>query len=366
MLQNTCTIKGFKPNIYSGFLIFLVMRKNFLIILATYLTFSLTCQETNDSFSIQNHRIVFYNVENFFDPYIDTTKAYNEFTSDGNLHWTYKKYEKKRFDIFKTLTAISEWKPLTVVALAEIENYLVLHELLTKTPLKYENYQIVHFESEDFRGIEIGVLYNADLFRLIYSEAINIVTKEDSSFKTRDIIYIKGMLETDTIHLFFNHWTSRYRGLLESNEYRYIAARTLKKAVDSIMAINNDANIVCMGDFNDNPSDESIQIIINTETGRLKQLTFHNMNKDVKGTLKYQSNWSYFDQAMVSESLTSENNRLYVSGNKTTIFDAQFLLEKDEKFLGVKPFRTNIGYRYNGGISDHLPIYVDIIQKRME
>jgi predicted extracellular nuclease len=320
-------------------------------------------QEMISSKNDKVNRIVFYNVENFFDPYVDSTRKYNEYTYEGNLHWSYKKYEKKRNDLYKTLAAISGWKPLTLVGLAEIENYLVLYELIEKTPFKFENYQIVHFESEDFRGIETGVIYNADLFLLIHAEKIQISTPLDTAFKTRDIIYLKGLLEKDTIHLFYNHWTSRYRGLLESKDYRLLAAEQLKKSVDSITYIDPEAYILCMGDFNDNPADESIRYLANDASGALKQLPYSNTNKDVKGTLKYQGNWSYFDQVIVSESLTISDSGLYIKDNKATIFDAGFLLEKDEKFLGVKPFRTNIGFKYNGGISDHLPIYVDIIRK---
>ncbi len=172
-------------------------------------------------------------------------------------------------------------------------------------------------------------------------------------------------MSTDTIHLFYNHWTSRYRGLLESKEYRQIAAMRLKQSIDSIAMINPDANILCMGDFNDNPTDESIRYLIDDASGVLKQLNLVNSNKDVKGTLKYQGNWSYFDQAIVSESLTVSDNGLYIKDNETTIFDAGFLLEKDEKFLGVKPYRTNIGFKYNGGVSDHLPIYVDVLKRNI-
>ena len=341
------------------------MHKAIVLIFAIFLVQITPGQETATSDNEKSNRFVFYNVENFFDPYVDSTREYNEFTYEGNLHWSYKKYEKKRIDLYKTLVAISGWKPLTVIGLAEIENYLVLHELLTKTPLKYENYQIVHFESEDFRGIETGVLYNADLFLLLHAAAIKIITPEDSSFRTRDIIYLKGLMENDTIHLFYNHWTSRYRGLLESKDYRLLAAKQLKMAIDSIYAINPLANILCLGDYNDNPTDESIQYLLEEGACGMEALPFSNKNKDVKGTLKYQGNWSYFDQAIVSESLYRNDSGLFIKDRTTHIFDAEFLLENDEKFLGVKPFRTNIGYKYNGGISDHLPIYVDIVKKKV-
>jgi predicted extracellular nuclease len=320
-------------------------------------------QEPEKENTGQAYRIVFYNVENFFDPYVDSTKSYNEFTPEGNLHWTYKKYVKKRNDIYKTLTAIGGWKPLTVIGLAEIENFLVLYELIKKTPLKYENYKIVHYESEDFRGIDVGVIYNADLFHLLSSSKIKIKSEQDTSFKTRDIIYLKGLLGTDTLHLFFNHWTSRYRGLLESEAYRMLAAKTLMKVTDSLCHVDPEANILIMGDFNDNPDNESLQYLVHDSVCSFTHLNFINTNKDVKGTLKHHASWSYFDQAIVSGPLISEKNSLQIADRSVHVFDESFLLTKDEKYLGLKTYRTNIGFKYNGGISDHLPVYVDILSR---
>jgi len=332
-----------------------------LYILSGVLLSSSSCQEAERE-KQQTYRIVFYNVENFFDPYFDSTRVYNEFTPGGDLHWTYKKYEQKRKDLYKTLMAIGEWKPLTIVGLAEIENFLVLYELIEKTPLKYGHYKVVHFESEDFRGIETGVLYNSNLFNLVQSSKITIRTEKDTNFKTRDIIYLKGLLGEDTLHLFYNHWTSRYRGLLESKDYRMLAAQTLKRFTDSICSAVTGANVLIMGDFNDNPTDESVQYLVNSGTCNLSPLLFSNKNKDVKGTLKYHANWSYFDQAIVSETMVTGRNGLLIADKTVHIFDADFLLVKDEKYMGLKPFRTNIGFKYNGGISDHLPVYVDIYQ----
>jgi endonuclease/exonuclease/phosphatase family metal-dependent hydrolase len=320
-------------------------------------------QEGQKKDSGLSYRIVFYNVENFFDPYVDSTKSYNEFTPEGNLHWTYNKYVKKRNDVYKTLTAIGEWKPLTIVGFAEVENFLVLYELIKKTPLKYEHYKIVHYESEDFRGIDVGVIYNADLFHLLSSSKIKIRSEQDTAFKTRDIIYLKGLLGTDTLHVFFNHWTSRYRGMLESEAYRMLAAETLMKVTDSVCRVDPGANILIMGDFNDNPENESLQHLVHDTVCHLSHLTFTNTNKDVNGTLKHHASWSYFDQAIVSESLISAKNGLRVADGLVHVFDTDFLLTKDEKYLGLKTYRTNIGFKYNGGISDHLPVYVDILSR---
>ncbi len=308
-----------------------------------------------------NHRIVFYNLENYFDTEIDSTRSYNEFTPDGGLHWTERKYIEKRARIFQALTAIAEWEPITLMGFVEIENAFVLQDLINSTPLSRENYQLVHFESDDFRGIDVGLIYHADRFRLLSSQKIQIKDSDDPNFTTRDILYVKGMLSGDTLHVFVNHWVSRWRGVMESQYLRILCAETLKVVVDSVCSLNPNANILLMGDFNDNPEDESIlRLTSKSENHQLYNVELKTTNKDVKGTLKYGSEWSYFDQFLVSAALLSGQTSLMLKSESGRVFDTPFLLEKDKKHLGVKPKRTHIGFKYNGGFSDHLPIFIDI------
>lgn len=313
------------------------------------------------------HRVVFYNVENFFDAEIDTTIAYNEFTPDGEIHWSAKKYKEKQKHIFQTLTALAEWEPLVLMGFVEIENRLVLQELLNNTPLGRENYHIVHFDSEDYRGIDVGFLYHPDKFVLLHTHNITVKDPKDADFKTRDILYVKGILSVDTLHVFVNHWVSRWRGVMESQYLRILCSETLKKVSDSICQQNPNANILLMGDFNDNPEDKSIlNLKMESDNCKFIGVDLMHTNKEVKGTLKYGSEWSYFDQFLASKALFYGSSNLKLKPNSGLVFDAPFLLEKDEKHLGVKPKRTNIGYKYNGGFSDHLPIVIDIIVNNAE
>ena len=338
-------------NKYFGLLLFVILP-----------TFALKAQlGEKPAIGQMNYRVVFYNLENFFDTKIDSSKSYNEYTPEGNLHWTDKKYKEKRTHIFQVLTAIAGWEPITLMGFVEIENAFVLQDLIHHTPLSRENYQIAHFESDDHRGIDVGLIYHADRFKLLTEQKIQVRNPDDTTFTTRDILYVKGLLAGDTLHVFVNHWVSRWRGMMESEYLRILCAETLKTVIDSVCTINPDANILVMGDFNDSPDNQSI-LKLTEQAGSCPLLNIPLLptNKDVKGTLKYGSEWSYFDQFMVSSSLLSAKTNLMLKNKTGNVFDASFLLEKDEKNLGVKPKRTNIGFKYNGGFSDHLPIFIDI------
>lgn len=314
--------------------------------------------------SEQYYRAAFWNVENYFDSFVDSTTSYAEFSKDGERHWTYKKYVIKRTAVYKTILALGGWQPLALIGLAEIENKFVLSDLLANTPLKNMNYRIVHYESDDFRGIDVGLLYQPDQFELLFSKKILVRDKENPDFRTRDILYVKGLLGGDTLHVFINHWPSRYRGFLNSEPLRLLASRVLTHSTDSICNLNPDAAILIMGDFNDRAENESVSRLASKETScPLNLLSLNSANNEVKGTIKYQGNWDFFDHILVSQTLIKGKNSLVVLENTASVFAPDFLLEEDVKFNGTKPKRTFVGFKYNSGISDHLPVYVDFTTK---
>ena len=309
----------------------------------------------------QSFRVAFYNAENFFDPFPDTTMDYNEFTPKGERHWTESRYQSKQQHIFKVIAALGEWEPVALMGFAEIENRRVLEELIHETPLKNDHYEIIHFESHDHRGIDVGAIYFPDRLTLLFARPISLKTEDDSVMRTRDILYMKFLADGDTLHVFFNHWPSRYGGLLETKPLRHLAASVLKSVCDSVCQKNPDPNILIMGDFNDDPDDESIRFLTGDQREcRLVTLVPRSKYNKVKGTLKYRQQWNIFDQVIISESLLKKQNKLGVVNDRSTIFDAPFLLENDEKNQGVKLQRTYYGFKYMDGYSDHLPVYIDI------
>ncbi len=310
---------------------------------------------------------MFYNVENLFDPQDDDLSADDEFTPDGERHWTYKRLNSKLINLSKVILSASGWEPPGVVALCEVENQSVLQKLTGKTPLQSFPYQIIHKESPDHRGIDVALLYNSNQFYPLEYKYYPLKLKNDSVVATREILYVSGVaIGADTLHFFINHWPSRYSGLLESRSIRGAAARLLRQKVDELFEKFAAPKIIILGDFNDQPGDESIVKYLNAKEVKeqiipevLYNLSF-NWGKGETGTHKYQSQWSVFDQIIVSGELLVDKKGLFTTIGNAQILDKPFLLEKDERYGGIKPNRTYLGYRYHGGFSDHLPVLLEL------
>ncbi|RLD90217.1 MAG: endonuclease [Bacteroidetes bacterium] len=307
-------------------------------------------------------RIAFYNVENFFDTRYDSTKYFNGFTPKGDHHWSKTRYYQKREHIYKVIAAVGGWNGVTVMGFAEIENRGILEDLITNTPLKKSDYGIVHFESPDKRGIDVGMIYRKKRFKVIKANPIRVKNPDNPSFTTRDILYVKGILLKDTIHIFYNHWPSRYGGMMNTVTLRALAASTLQLVVDSILEKEPLAKVVILGDFNDNPDDKSIQLLLHNGKHTLEALSPSFDYGNTTGTIKHNTDWAIFDQVIVSPDMFSTKG-LHLKNHNMHIFDAGFLLINDEKNLGKKLNRTFVGFNYNGGFSDHLPVYVDVYKQ---
>jgi len=317
-------------------------------------------------------QIVFWNLENFFDPFVDSTKIYNEFTENGSQHWTVSRFYKKRNNIYKTILAISGNEPIAVMGIAEVENQYVMNMIFNQTPLKKHNYRIIHYEGDDRRGIDVAMVYCIDKMQLIYSEAIKINNPKNERFKSRDILYAKfSDRRGDTLHVFVNHWPSRYGGEMETIELRGLAANTLRHRVDSLcFDKSNIPKIVIMGDFNDTPDDPSIRDVLGAKSKKEtdKKDVLINLFTDGKelgfeGTLKHQHNWQIFDQIIITKSLIYTKSNVHYKEKSAQIFHADFLFEPDESNGGVKLFRTYVGPKYIGGYSDHLPVLIYLNEK---
>lgn len=319
-------------------------------------------QTTTDQVSI-----LFYNVENLFDTKNNPQTEDDEFTPDGDRHWTYKRLKNKLINVSKVILNSSGWNAPAIVALCEIENRYVLEKLIADTPLKNYPYKIIHKESPDHRGIDVALIYNTTQFSPITYKHYPLKDKNDEILKTREILYVMGVMnEIDTIHFFVNHWPSRYSGLLETKYKRNMAAKFLHQQTAVLFEKYNSPKIIILGDFNDQPTDESIAEILNGKkvdaqiTGNSLYNLSYNWVNGKSGTLKYQSQWSVFDQVIVSGNLLQSSSGYYTKPENATIINHTFLFEKDEKYGGQKPKRTYYGFSYQGGFSDHLPVLLKL------
>ena len=301
-------------------------------------------------------RIVSYNVENLFHPKHDSVRMDSvtfiekddyEWMPEGQRRWSYTRYYRKVENIARVLTNIGEWDGVDIVGLQEVENALCVKRLCYT--LRPGEYDFVHYESPDPRGIDVALIYKKARIDTLSSKAISI---QHSDFRTRDILYVKALVDKkDTLHFFVCHLPSQRGGAAESEWKRKIAREVLQGAIDSVYLAFRDPKIVVMGDFNGAPSNSPMK-------GEGKELRGINYQEPVNGkeigTHKYQGRWTCLDHFYTSPSLDSLS--------RAEIYNAAWIQEPDEKYLDLRPKRTYNGFRYQkDGFSDHLPIVLTVL-----
>nr|WP_321408029.1 endonuclease/exonuclease/phosphatase family protein [uncultured Carboxylicivirga sp.] len=315
---------------------------------------------TGQTISRDQYSIMFYNVENLFDCEDDSLTLDDEFTFEGDYHWSYNRYKHKINQISKVILNVNQWNYPSIIGLCEIENAKVLNQLIYETGLNNMNFKFIHYNSPDRRGIDVALLYSQSKFTVLSSHPINL-SDPASNFYTRDALYVKGVaLSRDTLHLIVNHWPSKRGGETASADKRIRVAGIIKSVTDSIQLLEKDANIILMGDFNDELDSEAIQLL-------LRHGKFHSLVnpekirlQNIGGSHKFQGQWSLIDHILISLHL-KQNDSLMLS-HKIGCMDWQ--LEEDKSYSGLKPKRNYSGPQYIGGVSDHLPVILTIQYKK--
>lgn len=311
----------------------------------------------------RNITVVFYNVENLFDTKNDQGTRDAEFTPDGKNNWTEERYQTKLEDISKVLSSVNKNELPEIIGLCEIENRKVLDDLVSTKSLSAGNYKIEHFESPDYRGIDCALLYRPDEFTVLYSIPINVVFADDPKFTTRDILYVKGeTINHEEFHIFINHWPSRIGGLEQTEHKRMAVASILKSKIDSVQNVYPKANILVMGDMNDEPSNKSLVEILGAkspddENAGLVNLMFPT-HTNKKGSYFYRGNWNMLDNIIVSDGLL-DNKGFQCKEKQGVVFHEKWM-EYENKNGEMSPNRTYGGPNYYGGVSDHFPVYIHL------
>ena len=305
---------------------------------------------------VKQYTFAFYNLENLFDTINDPKKLDDDFTSSSKKKWTEKRFRKKIRDLGNVIHQIGYndvLHPPVIVGVAEVENEFVLKKLVESDSLKNKDYGFVHFDSPDERGIDTAMLYRKKYFTVTDKRAVslNLITKDGVQDFTRDILHITGNLENQKVHILINHWPSRRAGTQETAYKRIAVAEKNKEVIAKIVEADPAARIIIMGDFNDNPESKSLKHLVGTSFYNPMEL----LHTQIKGSLTYRGDWNLFDQIILS------NNFLQQYGNSfrfkaAKIFDPDSLKEVKGRNKG-NPFRTFIGRKYIGGISDHFPVY---------
>ena len=313
----------------------------------------------------KKYNIMFYNVENFFDTTDDPNTRDDEYTPKGKRYWSNGRMYDKNNRVGKVILNAGDWDVPVLVGLCEVENETI-GELLTKSsPLKDKNFGYIHQNSQDSRGIDVMLLYRKDYYTPITTSFFSVDVPNNPNFRSRDILYSKGLLGGDTMHIFVNHWPSKYGGTMRTIPLRKAAGYTLKKRTDSIMAADPMAKIIIMGDLNDAAHEESVSQALgairyceNLPDNALVNLSWPHVDAG-KGTYKYRGNWDVIDHIIVSKGVL-EGKGLKTTENGMQIKELDFLIEDDTRNTGKQPFRTYWGYTYHDGYSDHLPVILEL------
>jgi hypothetical protein len=315
----------------------------------------------------------FYNFENFYDTINNPVIDDEEFLPTGAKHYSSSIYHKKVSNLATVVQKIgadiNDDGP-AILGAVEIENDTVLQDLIKHPLLKNRGYLFVHENSKDLRGIDVALLYQPKYFKpLIHkSLTVQLPSRNKLPYFTRDILYVKGVLLNDTVHIYVNHWPSRRGGQKRSTESRSIAARVCRSHINTLFAEDPAAKIIVMGDLNDNPSDYSVSHALQSSGGlkMIKKSDLYNPWVEVlakgNGTLANRDAWGIFDQILVSQSWIPPKHTGKLFLGSSHIFKDFFMVEHQGRFKGY-PLRTWDGNQFRDGFSDHFPTFVVLLEK---
>jgi len=313
----------------------------------------------------QNLIVGFYNCENFYDTTNQLNVIDEDFLPNSEKEYNQMAYDLKSKNLARILCAlgkIDNSNGISIMGLAEIENKAVLNKLLEDPLIRKYHYKYIHFDSKDPRGIDLALVFNPLYFIPYQFKPITLTDATHfTTYATRDILYVKGLLNHNLVHILVNHWPSRRGGGGSSISKRNWAAQVCRKVIDSVCLIDPTAKFIVMGDFNDNPNNKSIQSLhlINP---------FLPLFKKGMGSIAFRDSWNLFDQILLSPNwsinLTSyprldstNENTAFMSliNYKPVIYTNPDMIETQGRYRGY-PKRTYDGDQFRGGYSDHFPV----------
>ena len=356
------------------------MKKSLLTILTVIVSVTVLFAQDKQEKTKSDYVIGFYNLENLFDIYDDPAKNDEEYLPDGKNKWTEVKYTKKLHNMATVIRAMAETNGRfhTILGVSEIENRLVLEDLVSQPEIASANYQIVHYDGPDVRGVDVGLLYRPDQFTYLDSESIpfdfnsaniefTMSGEARTKFKTRDILMVHGLIDGEHFAFYVAHLPSRIGG--KGWDLRSRGAEIIYEHSMKMMEKYPGIKIAVMGDMNDNPTDESMVKYMHgkekpAEVGKTDYFSpFLSMLKAGYGSLAYQGTWNIYDIILVNENLLNAPDgglKIRPLGKKGfygVVFKKPFMVTQKGQYKGT-PFRTFSGGSFIGGYSDHFPTYI--------
>ncbi|MGB0976249.1 MAG: endonuclease/exonuclease/phosphatase family protein [Prolixibacteraceae bacterium] len=330
---------------------------------------------------VEQLTIVSYNVENLFDTVDDPKTKDDDFTPEGRQKWTQERYEKKIEDLSRVILKSGGDNHPSIIGLCEIENRKVLEDLIHTVSLKGGHYGISQFESPYYRGMDVALLYDTRIFKVKSEKVIPVTLLSNPKFSTRDILVVNGELSGEEYTFIVNHWSSRRGGSEKSEPKRMVAASLLRREVDRILSKDKNANIVIMGDMNEEPNEYGLHDILRAKDlpkdraelkndGSLYNMMFY-YDKQGKGSYNYHGKWNMLDNIIVSSNVIKKEQGLGVAlpalQDMEDHYPANIFVEDWFTYhsdLGMtSPSKTYGGPNYYGGFSDHYPVTLKLINK---
>ena len=335
------------------------MRRHFLTILLVAFVFCVMAQPAHNKAVIG-----FYNVENLFDTIDDPLKNDEQFLPEGDYRWNTARYNAKLNSLSKVISEIAKVDGgLVVLGVSEIENEQVMRDLAATELLKPYHFSVCHHESPDRRGVDVAFFYDASRFRILSTRAFPTIVPNNPDFITRDQWLMTGVLDgVDTLDIVVNHWPSKSGGEKRSMPGRMAAGQLGRHIADSVLNSRPNAKFIYMGDLNDNPTSKCILAEMNTKTKpeKLTSLDLYNpmwkLFRDGIGSYAYRDTWEMLDNIIISAGLVNAIPGTY-KFRSAHIFRKDFMFTKTGSYMDY-PFRTFAGGNYQGGYSDHLPVYI--------
>ena len=334
----------------------------------------------------RSYVVGFYNLENLFDTYHDEGKNDYEYLPDGANQWTEAKYEKKLHNMATVIRAMKDDNKVwhAVLGVSEIENRHVLEDLVIQPEIADADFQIVHYDGPDRRGVDVALLYRPSVFKVLESRTVpftfdpdsqveyTLTKEEQDDFRTRDILIVRGLLGGEMFAFIVAHLPSRTGG--KGGDLRSRGGEIMYRESVRLMEEFPGIKIVAMGDMNDNPTDDSMAVYMRAKE-KVEDVgpedffsPFLSMFKAGYGSLAYQGEWNIYDIIVVSESLLNARKGtlgiIPIVKNKYygRIFHKPFMTQQEGQYKGT-PFRTSSGGAFINGYSDHYPTYIVVSTK---
>ncbi len=334
-----------------------------ILILLIACCFSVSGKKKNQKMVVP---IAFYNLENLFDTLNDPDINDEDFLPNGSYSYTSQIYTKKLSNLSEVIARLGvDVNPdgPVLLGVSEVENKSVLQDLVKQDQIKDRNYKIVHFNSHDYRGIDVALLYNPEYFRVLSAKPLYMYI-DGEEYITRSVLWVTGSLMGDKVHVFVNHWPSRRGGESATAYLREAGAAIDRHIMDSLLEVDPSSRFIVMGDLNDDPTNNSVLKVLNTkpeisqvQASRDMYNPFYKFYKNGIGSSAYRDAWSLFDQIILGKDFvktTDENQWTYLSAK---VFNEPFMNQKFGRYKGY-PLRSFSYGKWLDGYSDHYPVIV--------